>query len=262
MKVKTKLIMSGVKLSWIIHRTKKIGKKYLKYEDEEKYPAQWRNDWSLKKTKKIAKKLMIELTVKGFDNLPKGGAILVPNHSSSIDPGIILMSLENPSKVSTDLNKLSVFIAKDDIRDNKKIKGFASLLNTFYIDRKSPRKALKEIDKFGDFVKKEKKYGIIFAEGTRSKDGKIQEFKGGAFRVAKKNLLPIVPVTINNAIGISNLSRTKPIKVEVIFGKPIKPMSLMTMDTKTIAAKVEKLVKKNWKAPVDKADRAYEEKVA
>ena len=262
MKVKTKIIMSSIKLSWVIHRSKKIGKKYIKYEDEEKYPAQWRNDWAVKKTKKIAKALMIEMDVKGFDNLPKGSAILVPNHSSSFDPGIIVMALENPSKVSADLNKKSAFIAKDDIAKNKKIKGFASMMNTFYINRKSPRKALKEIEKFGDFIKKEKKYGVIFAEGTRSRDGKIHEFKGGAFRIAKKNLLPIVPVTINNAIGITNLSRKTKIKVEVVFGKPIKAISLMTMDTKTIASKVEKLVKKNWKEPIDKADRDYEEKVA
>lgn len=36
----------------------------------------------------------------------------------------------------------------------------------------------------------------IFPEGTRSKTGKIQDFKAGAFMIAKQNNLPILPVVI------------------------------------------------------------------
>ena len=262
MNIKTKLVVSSLKISYRNHRARKLGKKIQKFDDRDKYPLLWRNNWVLSKAKKLSKTLKIELTVKGFENLPKGGAILVPNHTSSFDPAIVMMALENPSKTSTDLNKACIFLAKDDIKKNKKIKGYANITNTFFIDRTNPRKSLKEIDKFGKFVKKEKVYGVVFAEGTRSKNGEIQEFKGGAFRVAKKDFLPIVPVTINNAFGITNFSRKKKIQVEVVFSKPIKPMSLMTMDTKAIATKVQKQVAKNWKSPTDKADLSYEKKVA
>ena len=262
MKVKTKLVLCSLKISYRNHRARKLGKKIEKFDDREKYPLLWRNNWILKKAKKLSKVLKVELTVKGFENLPKGGAILVPNHTSSFDPAVILMALENPSKTSSDINKTAVFLAKDDIKKNRAVKGYAKIASTFYIDRKNARKSLKVIDKFGEYTKKEKTYGVVFAEGTRSKDGEIHEFKSGAFRVAKKSFLPIVPVTINNAFGITNFSRKKKIAVEVIFSKPIKPMSLMTMNTKAIATKVQKQVTKNWKSPIEKADLKYEKKVA
>lgn len=37
---------------------------------------------------------------------------------------------------------------------------------------------------------------VIFPEGTRSETGKMRRFQGGAFRAAKQNKAPVVPVTI------------------------------------------------------------------
>ncbi|BBH51989.1 lysophospholipid acyltransferase family protein [Fluviispira sanaruensis] len=43
---------------------------------------------------------------------------------------------------------------------------------------------------------------VFFPEGTRSEDGKIKEFKSGAFRLAKALHVPVVPITLN---GCANL---------------------------------------------------------
>jgi len=40
---------------------------------------------------------------------------------------------------------------------------------------------------------------LIFPEGTRSKTGEMGEFKGGAFRVAQKNKVPVVPFFIDGS---------------------------------------------------------------
>lgn len=37
---------------------------------------------------------------------------------------------------------------------------------------------------------------LIFPEGTRSKDGKVQDFKSGAFKMAKRSGAQIVPISI------------------------------------------------------------------
>ena len=193
------------------------------------------------KQRKLLKKLGIKLVVKGFEHLPKGTALLTPNHQSFLDPAIIFSSFKNPEQGSEHVNKVSVFLAKEELKTNRKLMGYAKLTNTFYINRSNPRESLKIMNEMTEHAKKHHKYMVIFPEGTRSKDGNIKEFKSGAFRVAKKGFMPIVPVTINNSLLISNLNRKK-IIVEVIFHKPIKPMTFIAKDTKTIASMVQKII--------------------
>lgn len=45
---------------------------------------------------------------------------------------------------------------------------------------------------------------IIFPEGTRTYDGKLQEFKRGAFMLANDIQLPIVPITIKGSFNAFN----------------------------------------------------------
>jgi 1-acyl-sn-glycerol-3-phosphate acyltransferase len=40
---------------------------------------------------------------------------------------------------------------------------------------------------------------LFFPEGTRSKDGKLQPFKGGAFKLAKESNVPLIPITVEGA---------------------------------------------------------------
>ena len=149
-------------------------------------------------------------------------------------------------------NVQSVFLAKKEISKNRRVKGFTKIMDTFYIDRKNPRASLKAMEDFSQYSKDEKKMAVIFPEGTRTKDGKINEFKAGAFRMAKKSFVPIVPTTINNAFSISNLSRTKTLKVQVIFGKAMKPISFISYTNKDLAAKVQKEVERNYIMPEGK----------
>lgn len=262
MNVKTKLKLNAIKLGWWNHRSKKIAKKISKETGEEKrYPEQWKNDFVLKKMKKLFKMANIELEVKGRENLTKAPAILAPNHSSMLDPAFIVTALENPGKSTEDLNHMSVFIAKDDIAKNKRAKGWAGIMNTFYINRDNPREAIKVLDDLADHAKKEKKFIVIFPEGTRTKDGKIDEFKGGAFRIAKKSFMPIIPVTINNAMASTDMTRTEKVKVEVIFHPALKPMSLISQDTKSIGENVRRIVNSKYKTQNVKQNDA-EQKLA
>lgn len=64
---------------------------------------------------------------------------------------------------------------------------------------------------------------VFFAEGTRSKTGKLGEFKTGAFRLAKQLNVPIIPITIQ---GCSDLLPKgsyfpKDARVKITVHKPI-----------------------------------------
>jgi len=64
---------------------------------------------------------------------------------------------------------------------------------------------------------------ILFAEGTRTRDGKLQPFKRGAFSLAVKAGVPIVPVAINNTFGIlpKGSIRVRAADIVMVLEKPI-----------------------------------------
>ncbi|MGO3182459.1 MAG: lysophospholipid acyltransferase family protein [Aequorivita sp.] len=69
------------------------------------------------------------------------------------------------------------------------------------IDRKNPRQALVEMVKFSKYLQKYNRSGVIFAEGTRSKDGVPKPFRRSGLQTLFKKLPEgyVVPVTINNS---------------------------------------------------------------
>jgi len=64
---------------------------------------------------------------------------------------------------------------------------------------------------------------LFFPEGTRSGDGKMREFKKGAFRMALDLKIPVLPVTINGTKNIlpKNSLDLMPGGVTMIIHKPI-----------------------------------------
>ena len=64
---------------------------------------------------------------------------------------------------------------------------------------------------------------LVYPEGTRSPDGRLQRFKKGAFVMAIEAGVPIVPVACSGAHRIMKKKSLviHPGKVTVRFGKPI-----------------------------------------
>ena len=70
---------------------------------------------------------------------------------------------------------------------------------------------------------------LIFPEGTRTRDGKIHEFKGGAAKLAIDANVPLIPVRIEGAWEIFPPHRKRPkifgwrgsYPLSIIFGEPI-----------------------------------------
>ncbi|MGI9237466.1 MAG: lysophospholipid acyltransferase family protein, partial [Woeseiaceae bacterium] len=64
---------------------------------------------------------------------------------------------------------------------------------------------------------------VISPEGTRSKDGKLGEFKRGAFHLAQQAGVPIVPIVIHNALDAlpNNSMIIRPAEVKVTVLAPV-----------------------------------------
>lgn len=124
--------------------------------------------------------------VVGKENLPKGNCLYVPNHTSFLDiltlTGFIGRAMKYVSKA--EILKIP-FIGWP-----MKLAGHIALRTT---SRRS------QLETFKDTVQslKDGNSVITFPEGTRSKNGRLQPFKRGPFKMAISAGVPIVPVTIS-----------------------------------------------------------------
>ena len=81
---------------------------------------------------------------------------------------------------------------------------------------------------------------LIFAEGTRSKEGnKVNEFKGGSFKAATKAKCPIIPVALIDAYKPFDTNSTAPVTVQVHFLPAIEYDEYKNMKTPEIAEMVK-----------------------
>ena len=90
------------------------------------------------------------------------------------------------------------------------------------IEREDPRKAVQSINKAAEKIKRGASV-VIFPEGTRSIDGRIQAFKRGGFNLALRSGCDIVPVTIGGSYRIVPKGSLKINKgsFSMHIGKPI-----------------------------------------
>lgn len=90
------------------------------------------------------------------------------------------------------------------------------------IERANPREAIRSMNAASDKIKGGRSV-LIFPEGTRSLDGRLQAFKKGGFIMAIKSGCEIVPVAISNSYRIVTKGSLKINRgsFDIHFGEPI-----------------------------------------
>jgi len=95
------------------------------------------------------------------------------------------------------------------------------------IDRDDPRQALRAIRDLGKQCQERSTAVVIFPEGTRSRDGRLGQFKPGGTATLLKSApqLPVVPTTIDGSWELLT-NKLFPVpfgaKIRVSFGDPIE----------------------------------------
>lgn len=119
--------------------------------------------------------------------------IFIANHQSMYDiPGIIWFMRKHHVKF---ISKIELTKGIPSISFNLKYGGGAN------INRKDSKQAVSEIIKLGRRMKENNWSALIFAEGTRAKDGKMKPFQVGGIATLLK-VVPdalIVPIVIENS---------------------------------------------------------------
>ena len=155
----------------------------------------------------------VRVEIHGFNKIDKDKAyIYIPNHLSFFDIFALLVCLPVDFK----------FIFKEEIM-RVPILGWAMRKAGYIsISRSSPAKARHSVKKAVHMVKNGASL-VIFAEGTRSKDGHLQPLRRGAFQLALSSGSPIVPVAIkgSNKIMPKGSFRLKKGFITIQIGSPI-----------------------------------------
>lgn len=181
----------------------------------------------------------VKVEVIGLENINSDeNYVYVANHSSGFDIPVVMASIPGQLRIvfKKELTKIPLF-------------GWQLRIGPYIlIDRENPTKAMESLE----IAKKKIEKGasvLLFAEGTRSRDGNIQPFKRGAFTLATRSGKKIVPLTIKGTFEIlpKKKFRIKPGTVKLFVDPPIehdgsidKKSELELMD------KVRNIIVKNY----------------
>lgn len=177
----------------------------------------------------------VTIEVYGQENIPEqDGFIFFPNHQGLYDVLAVAQVCPRPFSV----------VAKKEVAHIQFLKQVFACMKAYMIDRDDLRQAMQVINSVADEVKKGRNY-LIFAEGTRSKNGnEVQTFKGGSFKAAVKAKCPIVPVALVDAFIPFDVNTIKPVTVQVHFLEPINYEEYKNMKTTEIAKQVKERIQK------------------
>ena len=142
----------------------------------------------------ILKVTGVTLTVEGLENIPKEGpCVFVGNHRSYYDIPLLLVALDAPHGI----------LAKEELEKIPLLNRWMKLLGCVFVKRDDIRASVKALNDATAIVESGRSF-VIFPEGTRYKgeEGGAGEFKAGAFRIAIKTGVPVVPVAISGARGL------------------------------------------------------------
>jgi len=111
------------------------------------------------------------------------------------------------------------------------------------IDRSHGRQAIKSLDEAAGKIAAGTSV-IIFPEGTRSKDGRLHDFKAGAMVLAVKSGVPIVPVAILGTYEILPKGKLLmiPGQVQIRIGRPIETKNCSARDKHNLARRAQEAV--------------------
>lgn len=162
------------------------------------------------------------LIVRNRDRLGNGrGQILVSNHQSWFD----IFAL------GTALREKFSFVGKKELSRIPVVGAAWEKVGNIAIDRSDQQAAIDSLRR-ADELMREGRTIIMFPEGTRSPTGEMGRFKKGAFVMAIKSQVPVVPVAIVGTRRIMEKGswRMSPGTATVVVGHPIETEGLTLRD--------------------------------
>ncbi len=171
----------------------------------------------------------------GLENIPRDtNCLFVSNHQGNFDPAILMAYLNVPKG----------FVAKESVKKIFILAAWMELMKSLFIDRENPKKAARILID-GIKILKSGHSLVIFPEGTRSLSSEIGTFKDGAFKMATKAKVPVVPITIDGTYKLMEEGKNiiKPATVKLFIHPMIETKDLSSEEIKNLPDQVLNIIK-------------------
>jgi 1-acyl-sn-glycerol-3-phosphate acyltransferase len=175
------------------------------------------------------------LEVEGGDNIdPKRSYVVVANHLSALDIMACLLAVPLPIR----------FLAKKELFRVPVLAQGMRLVGIIEVDREARGAIHSEVNRQSrDLIEKGRSL-IIYAEGTRPRNGVMKPFKKGAFTMAIRAGLPVLPLSIHGSYEA--WPPAKPIVrgglIRVVIDKPVETDGLTSADTGDLRDQVREII--------------------
>jgi len=178
--------------------------------------------------KMILKVLSVRVHVSGLDRIDTSkAAVYSANHLSALDIPVLYACLPFPFRIMAKKELFAYPFLGWHLRRSGQIE----------VSIRDARSSLRSLNRAGQTLRDGMPV-VVFPEGGRSPDGKLQEFMGGAFYAALKAQVPVVPVVITGVRELlpMNSFHAIPGTVEMIVCDPVLTEALTPRDTDKLAA--------------------------
>lgn len=182
----------------------------------------------------VALTIGARIRVHGTEHVaPDRSYVYVANHSSLIDTPALFAYLPYQFKI----------MAKRELFYIPFLGWHLWSSGNFPIDRGDARRTARSLKSVVDGLRAGKSLAV-FPEGTRTPDGRLQPFKSGAFKIAIRAGVPVVPVAIRGTFQL--LPKTtlapRPGRVDVFIERPIDTAGLREQDIPDLIARTTRAI--------------------
>jgi 1-acyl-sn-glycerol-3-phosphate acyltransferase len=173
----------------------------------------------------------VRLEIHGLDRIPRDRPVVfMANHQSNCDPPALLAVLP----------PVLVMVKKEFFRVPLIGRGMVQC-GFIRVDRSNREQALEAVEKGVQALKAGKSF-LVYPEGTRSPDGRLQRFKKGVFVMAIKASAPIVPISVSGSNKIMPKGKfvIRPGDVRITFHETVATEGFALEDRQIIMERVRR----------------------
>ncbi len=223
------LLLPAIPIITIIFSLATVGSIFILRQDQEKvqrYPRMW--------GRTICRVAGVRVKIIGAEQLdPAATYIYCANHLSQFD----ILSFQGYFPLSFR------WLAKEELLKVPFLGAAMNRAGTIFINRSHGRQALKSLELAATKINTGTSV-LIFPEGTRSADGTLQPFKGGAMLLGIKSGIPLVPMAFKGSYEVLPKGAwwPRPGTITITIGKPIASTDYHTRQKQELAQLIHERV--------------------